>query len=153
MPAFVTSFHSGNLRIVFNNDATTAQSVVISAINGKVTLNERAIHVKSSAVRSITVIGSDFNNFIDLHFVSTGTGFHRLDGKINLQGKGGDDVLMGSQFADKLSGGDGFDQLYAGKGNDTLNGGNGDDWIYGGYGKDVVIPSQGHDFVDVGPDN
>ncbi len=148
VPAFVTGFSAGNLRIVFNNNGATAQSVVVSAVNGKVTLNERPTAIPAAAVRSITVVGSSLNNFIDLRFVSTGTEFRNLDGKITLSGNGGDDVLIGSQFADKISGGDGFDQLFAGNGNDTLNGGNGHDWLYPGYGYDVIVRSPGDDWWD-----
>jgi len=153
VPAFITTFRSGNLRIAFDNDGATAQSVVISAINGKVTLNETPTSILAARVRTITVVGSDLNNFIDLHFVSTGTGFRKLDGKITLSGNGGDDVLIGSQFGDKLNGGDGFDQLMGGSGKDTLNGGNGHDWIYPGEGKDTIILSPGNDWIDLGPDD
>lgn len=149
VPAFVSTYVAGNLRIAFNDNAATAQSVVISAANGYVTLNERVTRIVASNVRSIAVVGSDLNNFIDLRFVSTGTGFRRLDGKVTLSGNGGDDVLIGSQFADKISGGAGFDQLYAGNGNDTLNGGDGTDWIYPGYGDDVIVRSPGGDWTDV----
>lgn len=148
VPAFVTRMNAGHLKIVFNNDSTTDQSVVVSAVNGKVTLNEHPTRFKASAVRSITVVGSDLGNFIDLKFVSTQTGFRRLDGKVKLYGNGGDDVLFGSQFGDKLSGGDGFDQIFAGNGNDTLDGGAGTDWLYPGYGDDTILVSPGNDWMD-----
>lgn len=148
VPAFVTHIAAGNLRIVFNNDGATAQSVVVSAVNGRVTLNERPTAIRAANVRTITVVGSDLNNFIDLRFVSTGTGFRKLDGKATLLGKGGDDVLIGSQFGDKLDGGDGFDQLMGGNGNDTLNGGAGNDWLYPGYGDDTILVSPGNDWMD-----
>lgn len=153
VPAVITTFRSGNLRIAFNNDGATAQSVVISSVQGKVTLNERPTAIRAAAVKSITVVGSALNNFIDLRFVSTGTGFRGLNGKVSLLGNGGDDVLIGSQFGDKLSGGEGFDQLMGGNGNDTLNGGNGHDWIYPGEGNDVIVRSPGNDWIDLGPDD
>ena len=149
-PAFVKSFIHGTLRIAFDNEAATGQSVVVSAVNGRVTLNEHVTRIWASAVRQIVVRGSELNNWVDLHFVSTGTGFRRLDGHVTLKGRGGDDVLIGSQFGDTISGGDGFDQLNGWNGNDRLDGGAGDDWVTHGYGADTIYvgPALGNDWID-----
>lgn len=148
-PAFARAFTGGHLRIVFDNELATGETVTVSSYNGHVTLNERPTKILASAVRRITVVGSDLDNRIDLHFVSTGTGFRGLNGKVSVRSGGGDDVLMGTQFADKLDGGEGFDQLYGGKGDDTLNSGAGDDWIYPGYGADTIYIGPGNDWHDV----
>jgi hypothetical protein len=154
VPAFVTHSTGGNLKIVFNADSTTAQGVTVSADHGWVTLNEHRIKVKASAVRSITVVGSDLANWIDLHFVSTQTGFHKLDGKVKVLGNGGDDVFMGTQFADKLvASGDGFNQFFDGRGNDTCIGGTGVNWFLNGDGKDTLISNSPRDFIDASPDD
>ena len=54
----------------------------------------------------------------------------------NLIGGSGNDLLIGSTFANKLSGGAGNDTLKGGKGNDTLVGGPGIDRLEGGDGND-----------------
>lgn len=144
VPAFIAKLVNHELRITFNNDSTTAQSVEVSAVNGRVTLNEKPTKFKASNVWSIKVTGSDLANFLDLRFVSTGTGFRpRLNGHITVNGGQGDDVLVGSAFGDKLNGGDGFDQLMGANGNDTLDGGAGVDWLYHGYGDDVLYVGAG----------
>lgn len=147
-PAFVKSFANGTLRITFDNEVSTGQAVTISAANGHVTLNERATKIPASAVTKIVAVGSDLDNWIDLRYVSTGTGFRGLNGKVTLNGGGGNDVLTGSQFGDKVAGGGGFDQLFGGNGNDVLDGGAGDDWIYHGYGADTIIVGNGNDWID-----
>ena len=43
---------------------------------------------------------SDKNNWIDLRFVSTATGFRRLNDKVKVVAGGGDDVIFGTQFGD-----------------------------------------------------
>jgi Ca2+-binding RTX toxin-like protein len=146
VPAFVTSFSHGQLIIRFDN-APTGQSVQVSAYQGKVTLNEQLTAIRTERVAAITVIGSDLDNTIDLHFVSTQTGFRRLDGKVVIKGGGGNDVLMGSQFSDRLYGGTGFDQIFGGAGNDVVDGGPGIDWLYPGPGNDQVFIGPG-DWTD-----
>ncbi len=51
---------------------------------------------------------------------------------------GGDDVVIGSDFADDLRGGSGNDRLEGGDGNDTLNGGKGVDALSGGADDDIL---------------
>lgn len=154
VPAFVTHFAAGNLKIVFNHDSTTGQAVTVSADGGWVTLNEHRTRIKASAVRAITVVGSDLANWIDLHFVSTQTGFHRLDGKVTVRGNGGDDVMMGTQFADRLiAAGDGFNQFFDGRGNDTCTGGTGINWFANGDGRDTIVSRSPKDWIDASPDD
>lgn len=147
-PAFVKSFVGGHLRITFDNEMATGQSVVVSAVNGRVTLNEIPTKILASSVTRITVVGSDLDNRIDLHFISTGTGFRKLDGKVTIKGGGGNDVLDGTQFGDTILGGGGFDQIHAGEGNDTIDGGAGDDWIYPWLGADTIVIGNGSDWLD-----
>jgi Ca2+-binding RTX toxin-like protein len=147
-PAFTKSLLAdGTLRIAFDNNAATGQAVTISAANGRVTLNEQATTINVSAVKAIDVVGSDRDNWIDLHFVAVGVGFRNLDGKVTVHGGRGNDVLMGSQFGDKLYGDDGNDQIFAGDGADLIAGGAGSNVIYPGYGKDSIYV-QGNDWVD-----
>ena len=147
-PAAITTFSSGELRIAFDENVSTGQSVQISSANGLVTINDRSMQIAASEVRKITVVGSNRDNFIDLRYVSAAAGFRKLDGQVTLQGRGGNDVLIGSQFGDRLSGGAGFDQLYAGAGNDRLDGGAGDDWLYPDFGNDTIIQRAALDWCD-----
>ena len=55
-----------------------------------------------------------------------------------INGLGGNDVLLGLN---------GNDSLYAGEGNDTLDGGAGDDLLFGGFGNDVFVLGSGNDAV------
>ncbi|MBC7431844.1 MAG: hypothetical protein H7345_07225 [Rubritepida sp.] len=69
-----------------------------------------------------------------------------------LYGRGGNDVLWGSVFADSLNGGDGDDIMRGQGGADTMVGGDGND-SYVVLDPGVVIielPNQGYDFVYVG---
>ncbi|MBF0380517.1 MAG: hypothetical protein HQL69_05825 [Magnetococcales bacterium] len=54
-----------------------------------------------------------------------------------LEGKGGNDTLMGGTGTDDLRGGIGNDSLYGGDGNDTLKGEKGYDILFGGDGDDL----------------
>jgi Ca2+-binding RTX toxin-like protein len=156
----------GQLVVRITDDSRTAQHVDIGHNNGYLSVVSYAPdgavrnvpygrRVAASAVRGITVIGSDLNNTIDLRGVST-SAFRGLHGRIGVNARGGNDFLLGSNFgetlvggegddviwahggADRLYGGDGFDQLNGGVGNDLLSGGYGPDWVYGGDGNDSL---------------
>ncbi|MGH6736011.1 MAG: calcium-binding protein [Methyloceanibacter sp.] len=65
--------------------------------------------------------------------------FSGLDSKTGLpfvDGGGGKDSIIGSEFADDLRGGSGKDTLKGGDGNDVLTGGTHRDVLYGGMGND-----------------
>ncbi len=61
----------------------------------------------------------------------------------NLDGGGGNDLLIGRAGADTLKGGSGEDKLYGGSGNDILEGGKGADTLNGGAGYDTYIWNEG----------
>ncbi|MEJ7842683.1 MAG: hypothetical protein WKF95_13020 [Rubrobacter sp.] len=63
-------------------------------------------------------------------------------------GGGGDNILRGSEQADRLAGFNGADTLYGGAGDDTLYGGAGKDEIYGAAGGDDVLAGAGDDFIE-----
>jgi Ca2+-binding RTX toxin-like protein len=164
-PAVFYNFAAGALHVWFDNAPVpsagpgNAQATAISAIGGNVTLNLSGYDVficdaqnrpvPASQVKEIVIDGSNQPNFIDLRFVSTGTGFSaRLNRHITIRGHGGNDVLIGSAFDDRMRGGAGFDQIYAGAGNDWLAGDAGDDWLYGGDGNNVYQGGSGRDWFD-----
>ena len=68
-----------------------------------------------------------------------------------IDGKGGNDRLIGSNFADDLRGAGGDDILDGRGGNDILNGGGGfNTYVFGdGYGADTVVKfNAGKDTID-----
>ena len=85
---------------------------------------------------------------------------------VSISGRGGDDVIVGSNQADTITGlagadtlsglngadtlmgGDGNDMLFGGNGNDTLNGGADDDILSGGNGDDILGGGSGIDRAD-----
>jgi hypothetical protein len=79
--------------------------------------------------------GTGQADIFDLSGLTAMTGLRFIDAK------GGDDILIGSDFDDTLRGGAGDDVLDGRGGNDTLNGGSGrNTFVFGdGYGADTVI--------------
>jgi Ca2+-binding RTX toxin-like protein len=70
-----------------------------------------------------------------------------LDLPATLKGGAGNDVIYGSNGADRINGGDGNDWISGGAGNDTLYGGAGNDKIFGGDGKDYIVAGAGADVI------
>lgn len=67
------------------------------------------------------------------------------DGNDTMLGLGGNDVLAGNEGADSLLGGAGDDELYGGAGDDVLHGGAGDDILYGQAGNDSFYGGDAQD--------
>ena len=74
----------------------------------------------------------------------------------SVRGSAFNDIIVGSDLADRLEGeggddeirgGNGFDDLRGNAGNDVLYGGNGDDGLRGGAGIDQYFGGDGYDFV------
>jgi Ca2+-binding RTX toxin-like protein len=68
-----------------------------------------------------------------------------------LEGRGGDDVLIGSPWSESLDGGNGRDRILGGAGADELDGGSGMDVLSGGAGKDMLVGGDGTDLLRGGP--
>ncbi|EDZ91629.1 Hemolysin-type calcium-binding region [Limnospira maxima CS-328] len=64
-----------------------------------------------------------------------------------IQGRGGNDTLVGDQFDQTLDGGTGNDSILGGSGNDTLLGGPGDDILFGGPGNDLLYGGADNDIL------
>ncbi|MBD1997346.1 hypothetical protein H6F88_00235 [Oculatella sp. FACHB-28] len=60
-----------------------------------------------------------------------------------IDGRGGDDVLVGSPLADKIYGGEGADRIWANSGDDLVSGNAGGDVIYGQAGNDHLYGAYG----------
>ncbi|MFQ1699919.1 MJ1477/TM1410 family putative glycoside hydrolase [Loktanella agnita] len=76
------------------------------------------------------------------------------NGKDELWGGAGDDVMNGKGKADVMAGGNGNDEMYGGNGadelfgnagDDTLDGGRGNDYMEGGSGADNLLGGRGRD--------
>ena len=60
-----------------------------------------------------------------------------------IDGKGGDDTLIGGSLPDTILGGSGNDQIFGSFGEDAINSGTGNDQISGGTGDDTIDLTQG----------
>jgi cyclophilin family peptidyl-prolyl cis-trans isomerase/Ca2+-binding RTX toxin-like protein len=101
---------------------------------------------------SMTGHGTDIVLNIETAFLTGGAGDNVIDisGFVasyppTLNGGGGNDLLIGSNFIDLLRGQDGNDTLIGGGGNDILQGGAGDDQIVGGIDNDGLSGGSGND--------
>ena len=77
----------------------------------------------------IVATGSSFNDRFDLSTVST---------SVHIDGRGGNDTIIGGTSADQLKGGEGDDDLQGGQGSDVLSPGRGDNRVSDGPGDDEV---------------
>jgi len=75
------------------------------------------------------------------------------DKKDRINGKGGDDVILGESFAEILANTGLADNLRGAGGNDELVGGPGDDALNGAGDDDYLVGDTGFDEVDGGMDN
>lgn len=90
---------------------------------------------------------------------------------LDVTGTSGDDILLGSECADRITGlggddvidarggndivvtGDGDDHIVGGDGNDQIDAGAGNDIVFGGAGDDVIHGGAGHDSLHGGDGN
>lgn len=84
-------------------------------------------------------LGNDLDNRIEgLGYDNPeGMSFERIG--YRLEGRGGNDTLIGHDLDDRLDGGSGNDRLFGGGGDDILLGGDGVDRYDGGAGNDMVL--------------
>ena len=68
-----------------------------------------------------------------------------LGGDDMIFGNGGDDTMRGGPGADQMWGQDGADTMYGGKSGDTMHGGAGEDTMHGGAGQDTMYGGPGAD--------
>ncbi len=73
-----------------------------------------------------------------------------LDGRDSFMGREGDDSISGNLGNDRIDGGEGNDTIFLGSGNDHGWGGAGDDSVYGGTGADQVNGNSGDDVLSGG---
>lgn len=83
----------------------------------------------------------------------SGPGIFGTQGKDNLTGTPGNDLIFGLEGDDKIEGNLGNDCIVGGLGNDRLHGNNGNDVILGGEGNDIAYGNNGDDAIYGGSGN
>jgi len=115
---------TGDFNFFFYDDGL----LYVESLDGGVS----AIHSLQNIER-VRLTGGESDNIIDASLVS--------NTPVSMNGKAGNDTLIGGTSHDRLIGGDGNDQLVGGAGNDTLTGGSGGDRF------DFSSPNQGIDRI------
>ena len=121
-------------------DTTETGAVRVSS---QVVVDELGEPIPAGSVRLIVVNGTGAGDLIDLSAV-TDLVFSGLAGRgVFVNGRAGNDTIIGS---------DGADRLLGGSGADSIRGGGGDDVIKGqGGSRDVLAGGPGDDKIDGGP--
>jgi Ca2+-binding RTX toxin-like protein len=139
---------------VLSVESDAGDAITITSVGGNVKINGADPDngaAASATITAIDVLGDDAANNINLAGV-TGTDFTTL-ATVDVDGRGGDDLINGSQLADSLEGGNGHDRIIGDDnqpgtrddmrgeaGDDTLvwNPGDDDDINEGGTGTDTA---------------
>jgi Ca2+-binding RTX toxin-like protein len=115
----------------------TGTDTVLVAGTGTVALagfNAATASVEVWAGNGAAVLGTTAANTFDF------SGLASISGMAYVDASGGNDLLVGSRFADDLRGGAGNDGLVGGVGNDRLTGGSGNDIF-------AFVKDHGHDTI------
>lgn len=86
----------------------------------------------------VIVVGTDYNDTIDLSGIVV---------PAEVIGGDGDDMIIGGFAGDMLNGGEGNDTLLGGGGQDAIDGGEGNDMISGGDSADQITGGPGNDTI------
>ncbi|MBX9593837.1 MAG: hypothetical protein K2X46_05710, partial [Roseomonas sp.] len=133
-----------NLLSVSQRDAVARGADMYNALAG----NDRVTLPGAAAGSDLGFLRDRVFNAGEGNDVITGSDFaDRVDGDA------GNDSIVGRNGDDDLAGYTGNDTLDGGAGNDTLNGGDGNDSIVGAIGRDSLIGGDGNDTILAGADN
>lgn len=102
--------------------------------------------LRTKDVTAIVVNGSPQTDRINLQAVEGKYGFRNLDGRVEVSGGAGNDIIYGTAFNDRLSGGADNDFIKGGPGSDIIRGGAGNDELYGS-GNSNPQPTDGNDLL------
>ena len=123
LPSITSVFSAGALSVVSDG----ADSILLGTdTSGDTTLNGARLVTKdgsslaASSLTSLNVTGGSSNNVIDLSGVTL-VAFTSLT-QVNVDGGAGDDLIIGSEFADNIAGHPGNDTVNGGIGIETLSG-------------------------------
>ena len=145
----------------------TAETLILSGVAAStITATLTNVHdvdiitVSGITTGAVALTSANVNTGADLTTVVTTSqttgaltfnGAAEADGKLNVTGGGGDDILTGGGLADTLSGGAGGDSLTGGAGADSIISGSGNNIINGGTGNDAInLTDGGSDVVRLG---
>jgi Ca2+-binding RTX toxin-like protein len=137
--------------------STASESIEIgSDASGRVTFNNAlvsngSVKLKTADVESIIVNGGSGANRINLSKVTT-TKFKAVK-TVSINGNGGNDIITGSEFADRIHGNAGNDIISGGLGKDSILGDDGIDHLYGEAGDDNLDGGYGNDDLNGGLGN
>ncbi|MCA9212508.1 MAG: putative Ig domain-containing protein [Planctomycetales bacterium] len=158
------SLNDGAL-LVDATKASTSVSITIAASSGVAQFNNSGFWPGgfltaplASSFKSITVIGSDYSDTINVGGVNSA--FTQIGERdVTVHGGDGNDTITGSVFGDNLiggagndiiNGGDGNDIILGGSWNDTLRGQGGNDELFGEDGDDMLYGGNGDDILQGG---
>lgn len=137
----------------FPHNTTVAFTIAISSLLALVALLPAGTIVLAASIvcTGFPCTGTEQDDTID----ATNLDFPSFD----IEGLGGDDVILGSNSGhhllggegdDTLNGGDIGDVLSGGEGDDELSGDGGDDFLGGEQGDDTLSGEEGNDFLEGG---
>ena len=129
----VRSTTGGHIRIMMVND-NFVQEITATGSNFVPTWN----------VEDIEVIGSEKADYIDLSEINSSNWFYSIN-SVFVNAHHGDDVIIGSSYADRIFGAGGRDYIDGGNGNDYLDGQGSSDVVIGGAGDDRMKGKSGND--------
>jgi Ca2+-binding RTX toxin-like protein len=128
-------------------DGIRSSSLVLypNGVAGPVDLQDYVIGntiTDSGVPHPVMVVPAPVNDILGTdhaeHFVGEEQGM-LVPGPFSFDGRGGDDLITGSEEGDSFIGGSGTDELRGNGGDDTLTGGLGDDALKGGAGNDTGV--------------
>lgn len=96
--------------VLIENRAGNFQLIAVDAVTGQLTLGAEVNTFSLASFEEISLVGDDTPNVLDAS---------AFNGKVRLDGRGGDDVLLGGTGINILTGGEGNDQI-TGLGHTTL---------------------------------
>ena len=150
VPTVTSLFNAGGLSVASDGGDTVDLGTDSSGnitLNGARLLTSDGSTVAAKSVTSLNVTGGPSNNIIDLSGVTLAR-FSAL-AQVNVDGGAGNDLIIGSQFADNIFGQWGNDTIEGGLSSDTLRGGAGNDIIDGRLSSDPLAIVIGTDTVKV----
>ena len=153
----------GSKLTITSTNGLPVSSEVLNEFLGTVYINNAALGIDLKVAPSYTLKVTDANTLSDTESVTSVLGANVLGSSsaanssiikgtsandvnldqssatssVRIYGLGGDDTIIGSNYADIIRGGTGTDTIDGGAGNDLIIGGQGNDILTGGLGRDV----------------
>ncbi|MEM6340412.1 MAG: Hint domain-containing protein, partial [Pseudomonadota bacterium] len=153
---FIIEDNFGN-DVITGGETTTDPSdedfdtIDLSALTGPVTITYTGDEAGTITNGTDTITFSEIERIIGTDQADSvdGSGQSGTTG-INIDARGGDDTITGTNNADTIEGGSGADEIDGGSGWDSLSGGEGNDTLRGDGGSDTLDGGAGNDSLDGG---